>query len=182
MNRLDRHTVYLAGSIDESKNTAHLWREEITNFLQPLGIGTFNPCDKPCGKVEDPDFVDYCNQLKAEEKWDELVSEMTGVVRADLHMVDLSNFMIAAIDKDRHLCGSYSEITYAALEKKPVIIWCPQGKAQVPNWLWGLGLRHELFFSTLDEVKDYITHVHTSDVVDTLGRWRFINYRKVFGK
>lgn len=182
MNRLNRHTVYLAGSIDESKNTAHLWREEMTKFLQPMGIGVFNPCDKPCGIPEDEGFVDFCNELKSEEQWEVITKEMVNVVRADLHMVDLSNFMIAAIDKDRHLCGSYSEVTYAALEKKPVILWCPQGKKAVPNWLWGMGLRHEIFFETLEEVKEYITHIHTAERVDTLQRWRFVDYGKVFGQ
>lgn len=181
MNRLLSHTVYLAGSIDESKDTAHLWREEISKFLWGLGIGVYNPCDKPCGEPEDAGFVDYCNALKRTGQYEKITEEMFNVVKADLHMVDLSNFVIAAIDKDRHLCGSYSEITYAALEKKPVIVWCPQGKSEVPSWLWGMGLRHEMFFTTLDEVEEYITHICFDEDVDDLGRWRFVNYKKVFG-
>lgn len=181
-NRLKYHKVYVAGSIDESKDTAHIWRKEISEFLWQHNIGVYNPCDKPTGPPENSDFVDYVNSIKDSGDFDKVSEIMYPVIKADLHMVDLSNFVIAAIDKDRHLAGTYCEICYSCLEKKPVIIWCPQGKAAIPNWLFGFGLRHEMFFETLDEVKEYIKHICYDENVDDLGRWRFIDYGKVFNR
>lgn len=181
-NRLKGTACYACGSIDESKTTAHIWRKEISEFLWKHDIGVFNPCDKPTGPPEDENFVDYVNSIKESGNFDRANEVMYPVIKADLHMVDLSNFVIAAIDKDIHLCGSYCEISYSTLEKKPVIIWCPQGKAAVPNWLFGFGLRHEMFFETLEEVKNYILHICYDEQVDDLGRWRFIDYDKVFGR
>ena len=48
MNRLKSHTAYLAGAIDKvTASDAMEWREDMTDFLNDLGIGVFNPCDKP---------------------------------------------------------------------------------------------------------------------------------------
>lgn len=182
MNRLKGHVSYLIGSMDESKDTAHIWRQDISNFLWEHQIGVLNPCDKPSGKQEGADFTDYIDSLKEQERYDEVTEEMSPIVRIDLHMVDLSNFIIMAIDKDVHMCGSYGEQTYSSLEKKPIIVFCKQGKSKIPNWLFGTGMRHNMFFQTLDEVKEYILHICYDEEVDDLGRWRFIDYDKVFGK
>lgn len=184
MNRLKNHSAYLAGSIDESKKTAHLWRQEISEFLWSHDIGVLNPCDKPIGIQEDENFVDYTNGLKKDGKFDLVQNLMSEVVKADLHMVDLCNFVILVIDKSIHMCGSYNEQTYAALEKKPVIVLCEQGKEHIPNWLFGMGMRHEMFFNNMDEVKEYIKHIayDDEDCIDTLGRWRFVDYDKVFNR
>lgn len=181
-NRLKHYTTYLAGSIDESKHTAHLWRNDISKFLWKHDIGVFDPCNKPGGIKEEAGFVDHVNAMKKRGEYDEVCKTMTHIVKIDLHMVDLSNFVILAIDRDAHLCGSYNEQTYAALEKKPVIVWCQQGKDQVPSWLFGMGMRHEMMFGSLDEVKNYILSVAYNDTIDDLGRWRFIDYDKVFNK
>ena len=182
MNRLKFHTTYLAGSIDESKSTAHLWRQEISQFLWQHDIGVFDPCNKPLGIQEGADFVDYMNELKHNHQYEKVAELMSAIVSADLHMVDLCNFVILAIDKDAHLCGSYNEQTYAALEKKPIIAWCPQGKENIPSWLFGMGMRHGMFFGSLDEVKEYILSIAYDEEIDELNRWRFIDYNKVYNK
>jgi hypothetical protein len=104
------------------------------------------------------------------------------IVSVDLHFVDLSNFIIMAIDKSIHMCGSYCEITYASLEKKPIIVMCKQGRWEVPGFLWGMGLRHQMFFGSWGEVKDYIAHIAYAKTIDDLGRWRFLDYNKVYGR
>lgn len=180
MNRLKQHTVYLAGPIDESKETAHLWRRDMSEFLWENEIGVLNPCDKPSGMHEGEDFVDYMNNLKDIGDFDKVSNEMSKIVRIDLHMVDLCNFVILYVNKDTHMCGSYGEQTYAALEKKPVIVICEQGKNKIPSWLFGTGMRHEMFFSNFEDAKSYIKHVAYDYEVDCLNRWRFIDYDKVF--
>jgi hypothetical protein len=184
MNRLSNHTTYLMGPMDDPKvSRGKVWREDISKFLWSRNIGVMNPCNKPSDTgAEDDDAFDYMNKIKAEGKYDELESLMSPIVRIDLHMVDLCNFGILKVNKDSHMCGSYGEQTYAALEKKPIIVWCPQGKKEVPNWLFGNGMRHRMFFGSLEEVKQYITHIDTAKDIDCLGRWRFLDYDKIFNK
>jgi hypothetical protein len=183
MNRLTGHTAYLAGPIDKSEDFGRGWRESISKFLWGLGVGVFNPCDKPIDNQyidEDDGFVGGMNRLKTDGHFDKLSKGMQEVVRLDLKMVDLSNFIILHVDPSVHMCGSYTEMTYGCLQRKPIIVHCPIGKSKVPNWMFGL-CDHNIMFSSWPQVKQYINSVAHGQVDDIDGKWRFINYKKVFG-
>ena len=47
-----------------------------------------------------------------------------------------------------------------------------QGKNQTPDWLFGT-IPHQMFFSTWDEIKQYLIHIDTSENIDTHKRWYF---------
>lgn len=178
-NRLANHIVYESGPIDFCPDGGKIWRKDMTEFFHSLKIKVFDPTNKPIGEQEDPSLTLKLNQFKIHGNYD-LVTQITkNIVRTDLHILDLSNFVIAYIDTKLHLCGTYSEITYAALEKKPVIIVCKQGKQAIPNWIFGLGLRHQMFFSSFEEAKNYIKYIAYSSTIDDLGEWKFIDYDKV---
>lgn len=182
MNRLAGHSTYLAGPIDHAPDLGVGWRREITPFLQAMKIGVLDPCDKPSdfGSETQETF----NELKASKdtkNYDVTTKMMNPIFSIDLHLVDLSNFVILYIDKNAHMCGSYLEAAHAAMGKKPVIICCEQGKAAIPNSMFGIGLRHQMFFESWEQVRNYIRHIAYDDEIDTLGKWRFIDYNKVFG-
>ena len=185
MNRLNRHLFYLVGPMDDPKviDRGKGWRNDISQFLWGLGAGVLNPCDKPTHMGQEDDETFKTIMLHKEHGNFEGVSKIVNfIVSIDLHMVDLSNAIIMKVDKDVHMCGSYFECCYAALEKKPIIVWCPQGKSNLPNWLFGMGMRDEMFFGSLEEVKEYLEHIHTDVHVDTLGKWRFLDYKKIFNE
>ena len=79
------------------------------------------------------------------------------------------------------MCGSYGEQIYTCLERKPLVVCCKQGKANVPNWLFGIA-NHRLFFDNWDDVKTYIHMVDNfpSGIVPEFNKFRFIDYAKVF--
>lgn len=184
MNRLEGSMVYCSGAIDLIPGNGRAWRDEISEFLHSLGVGVINPLDKPISNSvydEGPDFANYVRELKLRHYFDEVRKVVKNVVRADLHLVDLSNWVTVYLDMDYHHCGTYSEITYAALERKPILIVCRQGKEYIPSWLFGLH-PHETFFSNWEEYKVYIKHIAYHDNVDDLnGRWKFLDYDKIFG-
>lgn len=182
MNRLLGHSTYLAGPIDHAHDLGIGWRKELTPWLQTRGIGVLDPCDKPSDfGSETPETFHAIRKSKEDGDFDTTSSMMNPIFSIDLHLVDLSNFVILYIDNKIHMCGSYLEAAHAALGKKPVIVCCEQGKIGVPNSLFGIGLRHKMFFSSWDEVKAYIDHIAFDETIDTLGKWRFIDYNKVFG-
>ena len=181
-NRLKGSFTYMAGGIDEVPDCGISWRKMMSEWLWDLEIGVFNPCDKPTNFAkEDIPARDTLNEMRKNKDYAGMQKIMKDIVSADLHMVDLSTFLIVYIDKDIHMCGSYSEITYAScLEKKPIIICCKQGVENIPGWIWGI-CDYKLFFSSWIEVKKYITKVAFSkDFQDP--SWRFIDYDKVFGR
>ena len=185
MNRLRNHICYLAGSIDQSKDIGRGWREDITPFLNQLGIGVFNPCNKPVDNAkvqEDEKFVEHINELKRLGYHAYAQKEMQEIVRIDLKLVDLANFLILNIIPDVHMCGSYAEQTLACFQRKPIIIHCAAGVHHIPNWLYGI-CDPELFFDSWSAVQLYITDIALGDKVnDNDSKWRFLDYDKVFGR
>lgn len=183
-HRLRNHIAYLAGPIENVSDVGVEWRLDITKFLNWLGIGVFNPCNKPIlnYKVdEDKDFVFKVKELKRQGKFKEVQHLLQEIVRLDYKMVDLSNFLILHIDPNSHMCGSYAEMTLACYLRKPIIVHC-EDLSRVSGWCYGI-CDPEMFFSSWDDVKNYILHICFDENVDDIdSKWRFIDYDKVFGK
>lgn len=183
MNLLKGQTCYLAGFIDDAKDdSAFAWRKDITKFLHSLNIGVYSPTDKPIintNVIENKDFVEHISSLKRTNpvKAAEIMKE---IVRQDLKMVDVSNFLIVNIDKTCHMAGSYSELTYGVMQRKPCLIYCKQGVEAISNWVYGLG-DLQLFFDNWDKLKQYIVQVNAGLQDDLDKKWRFFDYSKVFG-
>ena len=177
MNRLAHNLCYLVGPIDEAKDRGTEWRKDISEFLWSLSIGVLNPCDKPTNHNEDKEFIRKLNEYKSNGNYDKVTELVKEIIQIDLHMVDLSNFIICYIDKDIHSCGSYSELTYATLEHKPCLIYCKQGVSNIPGWLFGL-CDHNMFFDNWEDLKAYIEDVAYS--TKYIEGWKFLDYNKIF--
>lgn len=174
-NRLRNQRVYLAGAMDRVVDRGNGWRDDITPFLQDLGIVVFNPIKKPTivGK-EDAQTHKLKIKLKAEKKYDEL-SEVMKVIRSvDLRLVDISDFLIVNLDLDIHPCGTYEEIFWANRQKKPIIVHMVQGKQSAPDWLFGT-IPHEMIFSSWNGIKIYLSQIHNCSEIETYRRWYFFD-------
>ena len=175
INRLSGTRTYLVGAMDRVPDIGKGWREDITPFLEGLGVTVLNPCEKPIDVgVEDDGTRELIDFYKRTGRFD-LIRDKFGIIRAvDLRCVDISDFIVASIDLDVHACGTYEEITLANRQKKPVLVWCQQGKHVAPNWLFFM-LPHEHIFSSMEELTDYLSHIDSSDEVDHHKRWFFFN-------
>lgn len=175
MNRLKNQRVYLAGAMDRVADRGMGWRSLITPFLQELGVTVFNPLNKPGDLgAEDEETHKKKVVLKEQGKYDELSDVMKTIRAVDLRLVDISDFLVVNLDLNTHPCGTLEEIFLANRSKKPVIVRMEQGKANVPDWLFGT-LPHSMFFSTWEEVREYLTHIDISPEINCEGRWRFFN-------
>ena len=182
MNNLHRSIFYLSGPIDDVKRSRDAidWREDISGFLHTIGAGVFNPLDKPIAypdSDESYENVQIRKTMKLQEKYDEVRRTMKSVCSTDMRLVDLSHAMILYIDRDVHMCGSYIEAAWAALEKKPIVVMCKQGKSAIPDFLYGI-TPHDMFFSRWDQLKQYLLLVDSSKSIDK--RWQFIDMSKVY--
>lgn len=175
MNRLTNQRVYLAGAMDRVADRGNGWRDNITPFLESLGVVVFNPIKKPSTiGLEDETTHKHKLQLKYEEKYDELSYLMKSIRAIDLRLVDISDFLIVNLDLDVHPCGTYEEIFWANRQKKPIIIHMVQGKHKAPDWLFGT-IPHEMIFSSWDQVQDYVYKIHTMSEIKSYNRWYFFN-------
>lgn len=173
MNRLKNQRVYLAGAMDRVADRGATWRDNITPFLEQLGIVVFNPICKPTDVgLEDSDTHQIKSKLKQMERYDELTAMMKTIRAVDLRLVDISDFLIVNLDLDIHPCGTYEEIFWANRQKKPIIVHMVQGKNKTPDWLFGT-IPHQTIFSNWEEIKNYLNHINCSENIDTHRRWYF---------
>lgn len=190
MNRLKYATCYLAGPMDHARDRGEGWRQEITPFLKSLNVGVYDPTNKATFGFANED-LDHLQEryklidgIKAgvivnKDLYDKYHELMKDVVSIDLRMVDISSFILLYVDLDIYACGTYIEVATSALQRKPIITCVKQGKVNCPPFLMGL-LKHEMIFSNFNEVKNYINHINSDSQIDTLGRWKFFNYDKIF--
>lgn len=175
MNRLKNQRVYLAGAMDRVADRGATWRDNITPFLNEIGIVVFNPIIKPTDiGLEDQDSHTIKIKLKQQHRYDELSSMMKTIRSVDLRLVDISDFLIVNLDLNVHPCGTLEEIFLANRQKKPIIIHMVQGKDQTPDWLFGT-IPHQMIFSNWDDIKSYLIHINNSENIDTYKRWYFFN-------
>ena len=178
MNRLRGSRGYLCGPMDRVSDGGIEWRVNLRDMTTELGIKWLDPCDKPIQGFDETSLRVRIHEAKAVGDWDEVTRLIKPIRCVDLRMIDVSDFIVAKLDAHERGCGTYEEITTANRQKKPVIIWCPQGKAEIPNWMFAM-LPHRLFFRDLDEVVGYLWHVAHDDVVEHLRRWYFFDYGRV---
>mgnify|MGYP001345055344 FL=1 len=151
------------------------WRQEITPFLQSLGIVVFNPITKPTEiGLEDHDTHLVKTKLKKKKRYEELSSMMKVIRSVDLRLVDISDFLIVNLDLDIHPCGTYEEIFWANRQKKPIIIHMVQGKEHTPDWLFGT-VPHQMIYSDWNDIYGYLEHINSSENINTYNRWYFFN-------
>lgn len=159
--------------MDRVPDRGSTWRDNITPFLEDMGIVVFNPISKPTDiGLEDQDTHTIKAKLKHKQRYDELASMMKTIRAVDLRMVDISDFLIVNLNINTHPCGTLEEIFWANRQKKPIIIHMEQGKENTPDWLFGT-IPHQMIFSAWDEIKEYLIHIDSAENIDTYKRWYF---------
>jgi len=173
INNLQGMRTYLVGAMDRVPDGGILWRDKITPLLEKMNVNVINPCNKPIYSViEDEETRKSIDNLKNLEQYDTIRQTYGNIRNADLRCVDISDFIVCHIDISTHACGTYEEIVTANRQKKPVLIWCEQGKKHAPNWLFFM-LPHEHIFSTMQELVDYLKYIDTLKSTENLSRWFF---------
>lgn len=148
--------------------------------LKKFGVGILNPLDKSILTQHHNSELVIDNRLKAiEEGNDAKYAElMKDVVRADLAMLDKSDFLVVYVDKEVHMCGTYYEIAIATQQRKPILVVCKQGRYNVSPWIWGV-VPKEMIFGSFDEMEKYLKNIDDSQT--KLKRWRFFDVSKYYG-
>ena len=166
----------MAGPMDACRELGRQWRDDLTPFLENLGIIVLNPYNKPildeCGLEDDINHALVQEALKRKD-YNEVSRLMKSIRQVDLRMVDHADFLIVNLDLDQRPCGTWEEIFTANREKKPIIIKC-KSKESLPPWLFSV-LPHELFFESWIEVSTYVENINKNQHIDKLGRWVFFD-------
>lgn len=173
INNLKGMRTYLVGAMDRVPDGGINWRQKITHELHKMNLVVLDPCDKPVHSIKEDQetrwWIDYYKETGQFNK----IRDIYGNIRnADLRCVDVSDFIIAHIDLDVHACGTYEEIVTANRQKKPILIWCKQGKSAAPNWLFFM-LDHEHIFNSMEDLLLYLNNINKVKSKINLKRWFF---------
>ena len=173
MNRLKGLSCYLSGPLDLAPDRGTGWRDSLTPFLKELGVVVHNPIELT-EKCPPQDFGNLDDRVAWKEsgEYDLLAQSSKRTRKLDLYHVDKCDFMVWYCDLSILTCGSWEELFVANRMKRPIIVWCRQGKAALYNWMFGMA-PHQMFFQTILEVKDYLTYIDTHERIETHGRWFF---------
>lgn len=173
INNLKNMRTYLVGAMDRVPDGGIQWRERITPYLTFMNVQVLNPCNKNIKNVtEDVQTRNTIDFYKETGQYDKIRQQYSMIRNADLRCVDVSDFIIAHIDISIHACGTYEEIVTANRQKKPVLVWCEQGKHKAPNWLFFM-LPHEHIFGKCEELLEYLYLIDKSSDTTNFNRWIF---------
>jgi len=181
LTRLKYCRFYCCGPMDHALDRGRGWRDDITPFLNSISIITLDPGKKPVDNETSEDIanVDKRKLLLSNEKYDELSTIMRPIRNTDLRMIDICDAVIAYLDFDVAMCGTWEEIFISNRQKKPILIVCKQGKNRIPPWMFAVH-PHKTFFNSFEELKHYIIRVNNGEDNDTLGgRWCWFNYEEL---
>jgi hypothetical protein len=180
MNKLCGKRTYLAGAMDRVIDGGVGWRNDISPFLEEMGIVVLDPCKKEefmSHAIESVEDRERRHNDKMASNYERLRWEMKDIRNTDLNAVDIVDFIIVNIDTDVHACGTYEEIFWANRMKKPVLVHCEQGKKGLPDWLFGM-MPHELMFSDWTALKEYLVGVNSGMDERTFNRWTLFDLGK----
>lgn len=176
INNLKGMRTYLVGAMDRVSDGGVTWRHNITPHLEEMNITVINPCSGNNIKhvsesLEIRHWIEYYKETRQFDK----IKKYSNIRSADLRCIDVSDFIIVYVDMDIHLCGSYEELFTANRQKKPVLVWCKQGKELAPNWLF-FTLPHQHIFGSMSELLDYLHRINEMEDTSKLDRWFFFNF------
>jgi nucleoside 2-deoxyribosyltransferase len=182
MGKLAGCVIYEAGPIDASLDGGVSWRRELTPELQKMGCIILDPTDKPTDDFkEDENIHKHFAKLKSEGKYKQLHDEGRQIRNFDLRCCDKADIIIAFIDTSITMCGTYEEIFNANQSKKPVLIFCKQGKEKIPNWIyWTVNVDH--VFNDIDELVNFLIGIDIGLIQPNGDYFKFFDWKKLLGK
>ena len=89
-----------------------------------------------------------------------------------MRSVDYSDAIIALIDSDIHMCGTYNEIFLAESQHKPILAIIKGGPAKAPGWIFDV-IRWQEMFCSVEECVEYLDKIDKSEI-DIDDRWVLI--------
>ena len=120
------------------------WRSRISDVLESWGTEVFDPWFKPLVRNLGRYGVEDETTTEAREAWvfedtpegalarSQLSGAFWPIMHVDLHMVDLSDFLIACCPTNLYSVGTPHEIVVARQQRKPVLVVSPQ--VRYPHW------------------------------------------------
>ena len=164
--------TYLAGNLEHSDETS--WRDLVESELAKIGVICLSPVKATFKNqvVESKEDRERLKSMRRNGEWDEVSSYMKEVVKKDLRLIDLSDFVIFNFEFEKPTFGTMHELVVAEQQRKPVFITCRDLKA-VPLWIMGL-VSKKRFYASVSEIIKTIKEINSGERKIESDRWRLL--------
>ncbi len=159
MGKLDQALFYLSGPIESAIDGGVGWRREFRKLVEEsdLTIKVVDPTQKPGESIEQiAENKIYQEKLQKEGKFEELRNYVHDYRRKDLRFVDISDALVALIDRNTYQCGTLNEVYLAEMQHKPIFTICEGGLHKLPRWLFDVVDFDLIFENVADVVKKLV--------------------------
>lgn len=179
MGYLNKTSCYLMGPIEFDSDLGCKWRSDIIQFLEPLGVKTFNPLNRPdwiksIVPYTPPNLL-LNDVLKIVENNDEnsieCIKAQKLVRDACCRFVNTCDFVICYLPNTKTY-GTIEELARVDQLGKPIIAICPDN---IPSlWIFDI-LNNQHVFDDFESAKTFLTNLDLGNIesLDAL-RWIFI--------
>jgi len=178
----DSFLVYLAGPIDFALDKGASYRHKLHKLLKKAGLAPhmiLDPTQKPLGDLTAyRDFdteQEFFDTLIKHRRWDEYEEHIKTIMHIDLRFIDKSDVIIATVDSNIPMCGTWHEIVVARQQKKPVLLIDPRGKSGTSRWAVGL-VGHANIFETHEAAIAYFDDVIHGRILADSDEWLFLHF------
>ncbi len=158
----------LSGPIDRVTDDGVGWRNYIKRVCEEKGFGIrfFDPCDKPKNFGSEIGVEKYkVKKMISEGRWEEAQKFVKNFRHYDLRAIDWCDFVIAKVDVNVHMCGSYDEMFLAEREHKLILVIMGEGqtKKDIPLWLVSF-INEQEIFNNEDECIDFLSKMDKKEI------------------
>lgn len=163
------------GPMEKDRSGGSSYRNRVANELQPLGIRCWNHYNSPidCDISEgDNELFSKFSQLRQDGDFEGL-AKYRQIRHNDLALIDKCDFVICQLDMETLSCGTWEELFLANRHKKPILVYCVQGKKSIPFWMWWT-LPVKYFYNDLDEILSMIKKIDCGEIIIDSDRWKLL--------
>lgn len=165
--------TYLAGNLEFSEDSLN-WRDEVEGELSKINITCLSPIKVTFENQALETQADRARlkSLRQKGQWNEVASYMKEVIKKDLRLIDLSDFVIFNFEFDKPTFGTIHELVIAEQQRKPVFCTCRNLKA-VPLWIMGL-IEKKYFYKDISSIIEKIKRINSGEHLINSDRWRLL--------
>jgi nucleoside 2-deoxyribosyltransferase len=162
---LDHATIYLSGPMEFVADAGVEWRKNFRRLIEEKGlkIKVIDPTQKPGESATAiAENKSYQERLQQEGRFEELRCYVHNYRRKDLRFVDISDAIVAVIDRNIYQCGTLNEVFVAEAQHKPILAIVEGGLYKLPRWLFDV-LDFNLIFESVEEVIEYLELINQQE-------------------
>lgn len=172
---LENTRALVIGAMEKDRIGGARMRDYVEEQLSPLGIKVWNHYKSPieCSINEgDDDIFSMLEGFREDENY-EAIAKYKQIRHNDLALIDKCDFVICELNMETFSCGTFEEVFLANRHKKPIFLFCKQGKKSIPIWMWWT-LPTNYFYNDCDEIVDTLSKIHFGQIKIDSDRWKLL--------